>query len=116
MRTGGPKTSPPDRPRRRRDLNTRGTDWAPNRFRGGPVRPLRHASVAESSNGPSRRRPAWQDTSVIDVETGAGIRLFEGLPPDVPGGLAAWLAPVDDPADWHLLNQGACPDGFFVVL
>ena len=36
-------------PRRRRDSNTRGADWAPNRFRGGPVRPLRHASADEFS-------------------------------------------------------------------
>ena len=41
--------------RRRRDLNTRGTYQAPNRFRGGPVRPLRHASVVESSE--RRRAP-----------------------------------------------------------
>jgi voltage-gated potassium channel len=53
---------------------------------------------------------------VIDVATVAGIPLFEGLPPDELERIAGWLEPIDVPADWHLLNQGSYPDGFFVVL
>jgi len=53
---------------------------------------------------------------MIDVETIAGIPLFDGLPPEDLARIASWLEPIDVPADWHLLNQGSFPDGFFVVL
>ena len=53
---------------------------------------------------------------MIDVATIAAIPLFEGLPPDELERVAAWLEPIDVPAEWHLLNQGSYPDGFFVVL
>jgi CRP-like cAMP-binding protein len=53
---------------------------------------------------------------VIDVATIAAIPLFEGLPQDQLERIAARLEPVDVPAEWHLLNQGSYPDGFFVVL
>ena len=53
---------------------------------------------------------------MIDVATIAAIPLFEGLPPDELERVAGWLEPIDVPADWHLLNQGSYPDGFFVVL
>ena len=53
---------------------------------------------------------------MIDVATIAGIPLFEGLPADELERIAGWLEPIDVPAEWHLLNQGSYPDGFFVVL
>ena len=53
---------------------------------------------------------------MIDVETIAAIPLFEGLPPEQLERIADWLEPIDVPAEWHLLNQGSYPDGFFVVL
>ena len=53
---------------------------------------------------------------MIDVATIAVIPLFEGLPPDELERVAGWLEPIDVPAEWHLLNQGSYPDGFFVVL
>jgi voltage-gated potassium channel len=53
---------------------------------------------------------------MIDVATIATIPLFEGLPHDDLERIAGWLEPIDVPADWHLLNQGSYPDGFFVVL
>ena len=53
---------------------------------------------------------------MIDVSTIAAIPLFEGLPPDELERVAGWLEPIDVPAEWHLLNQGSYPDGFFVVL
>jgi CRP-like cAMP-binding protein len=53
---------------------------------------------------------------MIDVEAIAGIPLFDGLPPEDLARIASWLEPIDVPADWHLLNQGSFPDGFFVVL
>jgi len=53
---------------------------------------------------------------MIDVATIAAIPLFEGLPPDELERVARWLEPIDVPAEWHLLNQGSYPDGFFVVL
>jgi voltage-gated potassium channel len=53
---------------------------------------------------------------MIDVATIAAIPLFEGLPPDELERVAGWLEPIDVPAEWHLLNQGSYPDGFFVVL
>jgi len=53
---------------------------------------------------------------MIDVATIATIPLFEGLPSDELDRIAGWLEPIDVPADWHLLNQGSYPDGFFVVL
>jgi len=53
---------------------------------------------------------------VIDVATIAGIPLFEGLPADQLERIARRLEPIDVPAEWHLLNQGSYPDGFFVVL
>ena len=53
---------------------------------------------------------------MIDVATIAAIPLFAGLPPDQLERIAGWLEPVDVPAEWHLLNQGSYPDGFFVVL
>jgi voltage-gated potassium channel len=53
---------------------------------------------------------------MIDVETIAGIPLFEGLASEDLARIAGWLEPIDVPADWHLLNQGSYPDGFFVVL
>jgi voltage-gated potassium channel len=53
---------------------------------------------------------------VIDVDTIAGIPLFEGLPSEQLAQIAGWLEPIDVPAEWHLLNQGSYPDGFFVVL
>ena len=53
---------------------------------------------------------------MIDVATIAEIPLFEGLPPDELQRIAGWMEPIDVPAEWHLLNQGSYPDGFFVVL
>ena len=53
---------------------------------------------------------------MIDVAAIAGIPLFEGLPDDQLERIAGWLEPIDVPAEWHLLNQGSYPDGFFVVL
>jgi CRP/FNR family cyclic AMP-dependent transcriptional regulator len=53
---------------------------------------------------------------MIDVATIATIPLFEGLPSDELERIAGWLEPIDVPAEWHLLNQGSYPDGFFVVL
>ena len=53
---------------------------------------------------------------MIDVTTIAEIPLFEGLPADELERIAGWLEPIDVPAEWHLLNQGSYPDGFFVVL
>jgi CRP-like cAMP-binding protein len=53
---------------------------------------------------------------MIDVATITAIPLFEGLPPDELERVAGWLEPIDVPAEWHLLNQGSYPDGFFVVL
>ena len=53
---------------------------------------------------------------MIDVATIASIPLFEGLPPEQLERIAGWLEPIDVPAEWHLLNQGSYPDGFFVVL
>jgi voltage-gated potassium channel len=53
---------------------------------------------------------------MIDIATVAEIPLFEGLPPDQLERIAGWLEPIDVPAEWHLLNQGSYPDGFFVVL
>ena len=53
---------------------------------------------------------------MIDVATIAGIPLFEGLPTDQLERVAGWLETIDVPAEWHLLNQGSYPDGFFVVL
>jgi len=53
---------------------------------------------------------------MIEVDTIAAIPLFEGLPPDQLERIAGWLEPIDVPAEWHLLNQGSYPDGFFVVL
>src|SRR3954463_10244229 len=107
MRTGGPLTNPPHPPRGGGDLKTRGTREAPNRFRGGPVRPLRHASVAESSNAPPAGRPTWQDAGMIDVATIAAIPLFAGPPPARRERTGSRLEPIDVPAEWHLLNQGS---------
>ena len=53
---------------------------------------------------------------MIDVPTIAEIPLFEGLATDELERIAGWLEPIDVPAEWHLLNQGSYPDGFFVVL
>jgi len=53
---------------------------------------------------------------MIDVATIAAIPLFEGLPPDELQRIAGWMEPIDVPAEWHLLNHGSYPDGFFVVL
>ncbi len=53
---------------------------------------------------------------MIDADTIAGIPLFEGLASDDLERIARWLEPIDVPAEWHLLNQGSYPDGFFVVL
>ena len=53
---------------------------------------------------------------MIDVDTIAGIPLFEGLASEDLERIAGWLEPIDVPAEWHLLNQGSYPDGFFVVL
>jgi voltage-gated potassium channel len=53
---------------------------------------------------------------VIEIAALTGIPLFEGLEPDHLERIAAWLEPIDVPAEWHLLNQGSYPDGFFVVL
>jgi voltage-gated potassium channel len=53
---------------------------------------------------------------MIDVATIASIPLFAGLPPEQLDRIAGWLEPIDVPAEWHLLNQGSYPDGFFVVL
>jgi voltage-gated potassium channel len=53
---------------------------------------------------------------MIDVATIAEIPLFEGLATDELERIAGWLEPIDVPAEWHLLNQGSYPDGFFVVL
>lgn len=53
---------------------------------------------------------------MIEVGTIAAIPLFEGLPPDQLERIAHRLEPIDVPAEWHLLNQGSYPDGFFVVL
>jgi voltage-gated potassium channel len=53
---------------------------------------------------------------MIDIATIAEIPLFEGLPPEQLERIAGWLEPIDVPAEWHLLNQGSYPDGFFVVL
>jgi voltage-gated potassium channel len=53
---------------------------------------------------------------MIDVNTIAGIPLFEGLGSEDLDRIAGWLEPIDVPAEWHLLNQGSYPDGFFVVL
>lgn len=53
---------------------------------------------------------------MIDVNAIAGIPLFEGLVSEDLDRIAGWLEPIDVPAEWHLLNQGSYPDGFFVVL
>jgi len=53
---------------------------------------------------------------MLDVAPLTAIPLFEGLPPDELERVAGWLEPIDVPAEWHLLNQGSYPDGFFVVL
>jgi CRP-like cAMP-binding protein len=53
---------------------------------------------------------------MIDVATIAAIPLFAGLPSDQLERIASRLEPIDVPAEWHLLNQGSYPDGFFVVL
>jgi voltage-gated potassium channel len=53
---------------------------------------------------------------MIDVATIADIPLFEGLLAEDLERIAGWLEPIDVPAEWHLLNQGSYPDGFFVVL
>ncbi len=53
---------------------------------------------------------------MIDVNAIAGIPLFEGLASEDLDRIAGWLEPIDVPAEWHLLNQGSYPDGFFVVL
>ncbi|HJX06998.1 MAG TPA: cyclic nucleotide-binding domain-containing protein [Actinomycetota bacterium] len=53
---------------------------------------------------------------MIDVATISSIPLFDGVPPDQLERIARWLEPIDVPAEWHLLNQGSYPDGFFVVL
>ena len=53
---------------------------------------------------------------MIDIATIAEMPLFEGLPPEQLERIAGWLEPIDVPAEWHLLNQGSYPDGFFVVL
>jgi len=53
---------------------------------------------------------------MIDIATIAEIPLFAGLPPEQLERIAGWLEPIDVPAEWHLLNQGSYPDGFFVVL
>jgi CRP-like cAMP-binding protein len=53
---------------------------------------------------------------MIDVATISSIPLFDGVPPDQLERIAGWLEPIDVPAEWHLLNQGSYPDGFFVVL
>jgi CRP/FNR family transcriptional regulator, cyclic AMP receptor protein len=53
---------------------------------------------------------------MIDVATISSIPLFDGVPPDQLERIAGWLEQIDVPAEWHLLNQGSYPDGFFVVL
>jgi voltage-gated potassium channel len=53
---------------------------------------------------------------VIEIAALTRIPLFEGLEPEHLERIAAWLEPIDVPAEWHLLNQGSYPDGFFVVL
>ena len=53
---------------------------------------------------------------MIDPATLAGIPLFDGLASEDLETIAGRLEPIDVPADWHLLNQGSYPDGFFVVL
>ena len=53
---------------------------------------------------------------MLDVNAIAGIPLFEGLVSEDLDRIAGWLEPIDVPAEWHLLNQGSYPDGFFVVL
>ena len=53
---------------------------------------------------------------MIEIAALTGIPLFEGLEPEHLERIAAWLEPIDVPAEWHLLNQGSYPDGFFVVL
>jgi voltage-gated potassium channel len=53
---------------------------------------------------------------VIEIAALTGIPLFEGLETEQLERIAAWLEPIDVPAEWHLLNQGSYPDGFFVVL
>ena len=53
---------------------------------------------------------------MIDVNAIVGIPLFEGLASEDLDRIAGWLEPIDVPAEWHLLNQGSYPDGFFVVL
>jgi CRP-like cAMP-binding protein len=53
---------------------------------------------------------------VIEIAALTGIPLFEGLETEHLERIAAWLEPIDVPAEWHLLNQGSYPDGFFVVL
>jgi CRP-like cAMP-binding protein len=53
---------------------------------------------------------------VIELAALTPIPLFEGLETEHLERIAAWLEPIDVPAEWHLLNQGSYPDGFFVVL
>jgi CRP-like cAMP-binding protein len=53
---------------------------------------------------------------VIEIAALTPIPLFEGLETEHLERIAAWLEPIDVPAEWHLLNQGSYPDGFFVVL
>ncbi len=53
---------------------------------------------------------------MIEIAALTGIPLFEGLEAEHLERIAAWLEPIDVPAEWHLLNQGSYPDGFFVVL
>ena len=53
---------------------------------------------------------------MIEIAALTGIPLFEGLETEHLERIAAWLEPIDVPAEWHLLNQGSYPDGFFVVL
>jgi voltage-gated potassium channel len=53
---------------------------------------------------------------VIEIAALTGIPLFAGLEPEHLERIAARLEPIDVPAEWHLLNQGSYPDGFFVVL
>ena len=53
---------------------------------------------------------------MIEIAALTPIPLFEGLETEHLERIAAWLEPIDVPAEWHLLNQGSYPDGFFVVL
>jgi len=53
---------------------------------------------------------------MIEIAALTQIPLFEGLDTEHLERIAAWLEPIDLPAEWHLLNQGSYPDGFFVVI